>query len=1015
MSTKIQIRRDLAANWTSANPILASGEIGYETDTGKLKIGNGAASWTSLTYFEQVGSHTHTLADITDAGTAAALNVAASGDAASGEVVKGDDTRLTDSRTPTAHTHTKSDITDFSDGDYAAALHTHTKSDITDFSDGDYAPAVHTHTKADITDFSDGDYAPAVHTHTKSDITDFSDGDYAPASHTHTLSEVTDAGTSAALNVAASGDAAAGEVVKGDDSRLTDPRTPTAHTHVVADITDFDPADKADTVHTHVLADVTDAGTAAALNVAAIGNAAAGEVVKGNDSRLTDARTPTAHTHPQSDIVNLTTDLAAKADLVGGKVPTSQIPDIAISMFLGNAADQAAQVSLTGEVGDWCIRTDQSKTYIITANDGSVFSDWTEIATPAAPVSSVNGLTGVVVLGPSDVGAAAASHTHTKSQITDFSDADYAAAVHTHTKSDITDFSDADYAAALHTHTKSDITDFSDADYAAALHTHTKSDITDFSDADYAPAVHTHVLSDVTDAGTAAALNVPATGNASAGEVVKGNDSRLTDSRTPTAHTHVKADITDFSDADYAAAVHTHTKSQITDFSDGDYAAAVHTHTKSDITDFNDADYAAASHTHTLSEVTDAGTAAALNVAASGDAAVGEVVKGNDSRLADARTPTSHTHPISAIVNLQAELNGKAATFHSHAISDVTGLQTALDGKASSSHTHAIADVTGLQTALDGKAATSHTHAIANVTGLQTALDGKAATSHTHAIADVTGLQTALDGKAATSHTHTIANITNLQTTLDGKASTTTSISAGTGLTGGGTLAANRTLSVTYGTTAGTSCQGNDTRLSDPRTPLAHTHTIQEVTLLEDNLDYLDGQLANKVPTSRTISAGDGLTGGGDLTANRTLSVNTGPGLAVAGGMLKVDTGSGLYFDTGLKVAANAQQIADAYTMTVANLVVGQYYPLDINCPAARDLTVLTAICNTGTVTLQFLKNGSTLGMLNLTTSSSGNTVPWTGQDLTVGNSFTVIPTAITGGCTAFTVQVNYTQQATVL
>ena len=46
--------------------------------------------------------------------------------------------------------------------------------------------------------------------------------------------------------------------------------------------------------------------------------------------------------------------------------------------------------------------------------------------------------------------------------------------------------------------------------------------------------------------GTAAALDVPATGNASSSEVVKGNDSRLSDSRTPTAHTHTKSEITDF-------------------------------------------------------------------------------------------------------------------------------------------------------------------------------------------------------------------------------------------------------------------------------------------------------------------------------------------------------------------------------------------------------------------------------------------------------------------------------------
>jgi len=47
-------------------------------------------------------------------------------------------------------------------------------------------------------------------------------------------------------------------------------------------------------------------------------------------------------------------------------------------------------------------------------------------------------------------------------------------------------------------------------------------------------------------------------------------------------------------------------------------------------------------HNHTLSEVTDAGTSASLNVAATGNASVGEVVKGDDTRLTDSRTPTAH-------------------------------------------------------------------------------------------------------------------------------------------------------------------------------------------------------------------------------------------------------------------------------------------------------------------------------------------------------------------------------------
>lgn len=49
--TQIQLRRAAAASWTSVNPILALGEVGIETDTYKLKVGNGTAQWSALPYF----------------------------------------------------------------------------------------------------------------------------------------------------------------------------------------------------------------------------------------------------------------------------------------------------------------------------------------------------------------------------------------------------------------------------------------------------------------------------------------------------------------------------------------------------------------------------------------------------------------------------------------------------------------------------------------------------------------------------------------------------------------------------------------------------------------------------------------------------------------------------------------------------------------------------------------------------------------------------------------------------
>jgi hypothetical protein len=50
MSAKIQMRRDSAANWTAANPVLLRGEFGFEYDTNKIKIGDGSTAWNSLEY-----------------------------------------------------------------------------------------------------------------------------------------------------------------------------------------------------------------------------------------------------------------------------------------------------------------------------------------------------------------------------------------------------------------------------------------------------------------------------------------------------------------------------------------------------------------------------------------------------------------------------------------------------------------------------------------------------------------------------------------------------------------------------------------------------------------------------------------------------------------------------------------------------------------------------------------------------------------------------------------------------
>ena len=83
--TQIQVRRDTAANWTTAQtvagatPILAQGEIGFETDTGKFKIGDGTTLWGALTYATDGSKLTGTIAASTATNVTGTVAVANGG------------------------------------------------------------------------------------------------------------------------------------------------------------------------------------------------------------------------------------------------------------------------------------------------------------------------------------------------------------------------------------------------------------------------------------------------------------------------------------------------------------------------------------------------------------------------------------------------------------------------------------------------------------------------------------------------------------------------------------------------------------------------------------------------------------------------------------------------------------------------------------------------------------------------------------------------------------------------
>jgi hypothetical protein len=56
MATRMQQRRGTASQWTSANPILNAGEMGWESDTNKFKIGDGTNHWEDIDYFADINS-----------------------------------------------------------------------------------------------------------------------------------------------------------------------------------------------------------------------------------------------------------------------------------------------------------------------------------------------------------------------------------------------------------------------------------------------------------------------------------------------------------------------------------------------------------------------------------------------------------------------------------------------------------------------------------------------------------------------------------------------------------------------------------------------------------------------------------------------------------------------------------------------------------------------------------------------------------------------------------------------
>jgi hypothetical protein len=160
-----------------------------------------------------------------------------------------------------------------------------------------------------------------------------------------------------------------------------------------------DPLARANHTGTQLAATVSDFDTQVRTNRLDQMAAPTGSV-SANSQKITNLATATTSTDAiNKDYVDSKIGAAngiASLD-AGGKVPASELPDIAIS-DTSVVVSEAAMLALTAEVGDIAVRTDVNKTFILKTAGASILANWQELLTPTDAVTSVDGQTGVVDL-----------------------------------------------------------------------------------------------------------------------------------------------------------------------------------------------------------------------------------------------------------------------------------------------------------------------------------------------------------------------------------------------------------------------------------------------------------------------------------------------------------------------------------------------------------------------------------------------------------------------------------------
>ena len=352
----MQQRRGTAAQWSGANPILAAGEIGFETDTGKFKIGNGSSLWSALNYYVDGNA-------ILD-GAPGVLNTlnelaAALGDDPDFFITVA--TNLSSHTNLSTNVHGITDTADLATQSYvdAAAVHSAVTTNVhgiintADLATEAYADgAVSTHSSDStnvhgIADTSlivlDADLAEhnndTTNVHGIANTADLATQTYADnavsgavSAHNSDTTNVHGIGNTADLATQAYVDSATvHSAVTTNVHGIVDTAELATQSYVGTEITDALNAHTSDTTSVHGIADTT-------------------ALVLTNDARLSDTRTPTDNTVSTEKIVNsavtadkIAGDAVTSAKILDGAVTSAKIADGTIVNADINASAAIAQ------------------------------------------------------------------------------------------------------------------------------------------------------------------------------------------------------------------------------------------------------------------------------------------------------------------------------------------------------------------------------------------------------------------------------------------------------------------------------------------------------------------------------------------------------------------------------------------------------------------------------------------------------------------------------------------------